>query len=124
MKLKVGIAAVLLLTITATAGDQLPAGNPINQWNGTNSQGDTRVEVKTSTGNAVTFTRIKTLPDGTKITSAMNCAWDSSDQKYHTPQGGTIEFDDVVNGNSSAYNYTYTGAGGGTETGLVSNQLP
>lgn len=124
MRVRNIIASVLLLAMTATAGNQLPGGTPPNEWNGTNSQGDVEVRVKTSTGNAITFTRIKTGPDGVKIISAMNCAWDSTDNKYHTPQGGTIEFDDVVNGNTSAYNYTYTGAGGQVETGLVSDQIP
>ena len=88
MRVRNIVASVLMLAITATAGNQLPGGTPPNEWNGTNSQGDVEVRVKTSTGNAITFTRIKTGPDGVKIISSMNCAWDSTDNKYHTPQGG------------------------------------
>lgn len=123
MRLKLAIPAILLLAVAAIAGDQLPASGA---WNGTDSQGDHRTEVKSSSsGNAITLTKIKTNSEGVSQVSALGAAWDSTDSKYHTPQGGTVEFNDVVNGNTTAYNYTHKDAAGNVvETGLVSSNLP
>lgn len=123
MRLRALVPAIIMLAMVAVAGNQLPSSG---QWNGTDSQGDHRTEVKSSsTGNKIIFTRLKQTSEGVVWKITMECVWDSSDNKYHTPQGGTVEFDDVVNGNTTAYNYTYTDASGGTvETGLVSSNLP
>ena len=115
-------ALLLLFALQAFAGDKLPESD--KQWNGTDSEGDHRTEVK-SGSNVITLTRIKYTPDGdvewTEITAG---AWNDSTKKYHTALGGTIEFDDVVDNNTTAYRYTYKDSSGAVlETGLVSTKL-
>lgn len=119
MRLKYLLAVFLLLAITAFAGDVLPASGT---WTGTNDAGNLAVTVtSSSTGNVIVVTQVYTSPEGVQTSTTMTCVLNSTGTAYGTPSGGTVEFDDVVNGNPKAYRYEIKDASGGQlDKGLVS----
>jgi len=113
------LAAFVLLAVMAIAGNQLPASNT---WTGTSDTGKVATTVTSSaSGFVIVVDRTYTSPEGVVTRSSMTCALNSAGSAYATPDGGEIEFDDVVDGNQKAYRYELRSASGGVrEAGLVS----
>lgn len=121
---KVAVALfVVVPSLLSAGGDKLPASK---SWKGTsqvNTNPLVHIDVKTSTtGNTLTLDRIVYSEQGRVITKNSGLyALDSAGTAYGCPDGGSLEFDDVVDGSPKAYRYTRKDkAGNAYDNGVVS----